>query len=127
MAPKLLRLRPIPRYFWQVKRGLAQGLDFEEYFFQNQDTLTRNMHIARLSGPDKLDIYLRYEDLSNDMAENDLGFIWDTFRDLRAKSGHRPAKGNTPAEMFSKHPRVVHLIADVCREEIERFRYESLA
>ncbi len=117
--------RALSRYFWDVKRGRSEGLEFDEFFRRHPDRLTENMRIAPLDGPDKIDFYLRYEHLEEDLAANDLGFLWGTFQGLRAKSGHRPSKGGTPAEMYSAHPDIAQLIAEVCRAEINRFGYEA--
>lgn len=119
--------RAISRYFWELKRkkGRAVGLSFEEFFLRHRELLTENMHIGPLSGPNELDFFLRYEKIDEDLAANDLGFLSETYHSLSAKSGHRPANGSTPAEMYCAHPLVAELISDVCKEEIDRFGYQS--
>lgn len=116
--------RAISRYFWDVKRGRANGLGFEDFFARRPDRLLENMRIAPLSGPNALDVYLRYENLQEDLEVNDLGFLWQVYQGLSAKSGYRPATGATPSEMYSAHPKVAQVIAETCHSEIERFGYE---
>lgn len=81
------------------------------------------MRIAPLDGPNALDIYLRYEALEQDLIENDLEFLWAPFEGLRAKSGHRPARGSSAAELFAAYPQVGNLIARHCSAEISKFGY----
>ena len=113
--------RAVSRYFWDVKRGKNEGLNFGAFFLRFPDRLTDNLRIAPLSGPDKLDIYLRYDHLKEDFAAHGLASIWDDFNRLRAKSGSRPRMKNTQDELYQDNPNVVALINDLCREEIECF------
>ena len=113
--------RAVSRYFWDVKRGKSEGLSFGEFFSRFPDRLTENTDIAPLDGPDKLDIYLRYDHLEEDFASHGLDAVWKDFSQLRAKSGHRPSGSNKPEDLYQANPRVVAMINDVCRDEIERF------
>ena len=117
--------RALSRFFWDEKRGRTGGLNFGAYFEAHADVVTDNLRIAPVDGPNRLDIYLRFEHLEDDMKANDLGFLWDTFKDQTAKSGHRPREGSMASEIYARYPQVLSIIQEKCHAEIEKFGYVS--
>ncbi|MBY6202896.1 sulfotransferase family protein [Maritalea mobilis] len=117
--------RAVSRYFWAKTCNRDEGLDFEAFYQRFPERLTENLRIAPLHGEDKLDVYLRYEHLQDDLEAAGLGFVGDTQKNIRAKSGHRPKSGGTAQEIFAAYPGAVRQIQDLCREEIEMFGYEA--
>ena len=118
--------RAISRYFWDQRRGRTLDLSFGAYYEANPDLLADNLRIAPLKGRNSLDIYLRFENLKQDMLANDLEFLWEVFRKQRAKAGHRPSQGAGARELYTQYPQVLKLIGEVCQEEIEKFGYSCL-
>lgn len=110
----------ISRYYW--RRGDRKGLSFEEFVQQNQALISVNPVIAPLSGPAKLDTYLRYERLADDMDAAGLGAVREVMQGLSAKGGVRPAEATVEA-MFATAPEATRLVAERCAEEIAAFGY----
>lgn len=112
----------ISKYFWVG--GEETGLKFDDFLVQHPDALEHNKNIAPLDGPAKLDHYLRYENLEQDMADAGLEQVYDVFKSLRAKGKSRPSKGAGMAEMYCKYPRAAELVAEYCADEIAAFGYD---
>ena len=111
--------RAVSRYFWDKALGRALDLDFREFYHRFPERLSENLRIAPLSGRDRLDVYIRYDNLEADMREIGLRDIWDVFSSLRSKSGYRPRFSGRTSDVYSRYPDMVTFVADHCREEIE--------
>lgn len=110
----------ISRYHW---RGAPRkGLSFNDFVMRNRGLISVNTRIAPLSGPARLDAYLRYERLADDMAEAGLGEVWQAMQGVRAKGGVRPAEA-TVAAVYAEAPEAAKLVAELCAEEIAAFGY----
>jgi hypothetical protein len=110
----------ISRYHW---RGAGRkGLTFNDFVLRNRALIAVNPTIAPLSGPARLDTYLRYERLAEDMAEAGLGEVWQVMRGLSAKAGVRPPEATVEA-VYAEAPQAARLVADLCAEEIAAFGY----
>jgi len=110
----------ISRYHW---RGAArEGLSFNDFVLKNRGLVAVNTEIAPLSGPARLDTYLRYERLAEDMAEAGLDEVWQAMRGLRAKGGVRPPEATVEA-VYAEAPEAAALVAELCAEEIAAFGY----
>ena len=110
----------ISRYHW---RGAARkGLSFNDFVLKNRGLVAVNTEIAPLSGPARLDTYLRYERLAEDMAEAGLSEVWQAMEGLRAKGGVRPAEATVEA-VYAAAPEAARLVAELCAEEIAVFGY----
>lgn len=110
----------VSRYYW--RRGDRKGVSFEDFVLRNQGLVAPNPPIAPLSGEARLDTYLRYERLADDMAAAGLGPVREVMRGLSAKGGVRPA-GATVEAMFGGAPGAARLVAELCAEEIAAFGY----
>lgn len=113
----------VSRYFWQIHRhGEAEvGSDFLAYLKANPRHLTSNARIAPLEGKAKLDHYLRYDRLEEDMKAIGLGDVWEVFRSLKAKSGLRPERGTGVAEYYARFPGAAEHVSEMCVDEIDHF------
>ncbi len=111
----------ISRYYW--RRGDRAGMSFEDFAAQNRDLISVNPAIAPLSGEARLDTYLRYERLAEDMDAAGLGAVWEVMKDLKAKGGVRPEAASVEA-VYAKAPGAARLVAELCAEEIAAFGYE---
>ncbi len=110
----------ISRYYW--RGGDREGLSFNDFALRNPDLIAVNPAIAPLSGPARLDTYLRYEHLADDMAEAGLGEVWQTMEGVRAKAGVRPPEATVEA-VYAEAPEAAALVAELCAEEIAAFGY----
>lgn len=114
----------ISRYYWEGG-GRKLNLNFLEYLRAFPEHLVENLSIAPLSGPDACDVYLRYESLCEDLEENGLLYLWDTFSKIRAKSHLRPRVGASVEEVFKKYPEAALIIEQACTEEIQFSDYRA--
>ena len=110
----------ISRYYW--RGGARKGVRFEEFVLRNRGPVSVNIDIAPLSGPARLDHYLRYESLADDMQAAGLGAVWEVMRGLDAKGGVRPPEA-TVAAVYAGAPEAARLVAELCAEEIAAFGY----
>ncbi|GGD38937.1 hypothetical protein [Sinisalibacter lacisalsi] len=110
----------ISRYHW--RGGDRKGLSFNDFVLRNRGLIAVNPAIAPLSGPDRLDTYLRYERLAEDMADAGLGEVWQAMEGVRAKAGVRPPEATVEA-VYAEAPEAARLVAELCAEEIAAFGY----
>lgn len=111
----------ISRYYWEG--GESNGDSFVDFLKNHPQKIRENFKIAPLSGPSKLDIYLRYESLEKDFHDNGLGFLWETFSKIRAKGDKRPKDGTSIAEIYGKCPQAAQLVKESCGAEIALLGY----
>lgn len=111
----------ISRYFWAASNGV--DMSFEEYFKAYRFKLNQNEPIAPISGPARLDHFLRFENLEADCAAIGLTEVWETFRNTQTKNKSRPRKGASVAEMYAKFPVVREIVSEECAAYIDHFGY----
>lgn len=112
----------ISRYYWEG--GERTGVNFLEYLRKFPNHLSENATIAPPEGEAKLDVYLRYENLKEDLRNADLGYIWETFNSIRAKDHMRPKTGTSMDDVYDRFPEAVEIIQQQCAEEIDKFEYQ---
>lgn len=111
----------ISRYYWEG--GSRSGLSFIDYVRKFPSHLTENSVIAPVQGDSKLDYYLRYEDLHNELRRADLAYLWDTLYRIRAKGNVRPRSGASVEEMYQRYPEAISIVESNCSQELEMFGY----
>ena len=117
----------ISRYFYQlkVKNYTQQQIPFGTFAVIAEKTLQENEATAPFSGPDKMDVFLRYEHLAKDIETLGIDGLGETFASLKAKGGMRPNRGASMAEMYARFPFVAEYIEKYCQETLSRFGYQS--
>ena len=80
-----------------------------------------------IDGQDIIDTYIRYEHFEEDILKLEaeapgLTGLWDTFKDINAKSETRNREITTQ-QIFRRHPDVNSQIAKVNKWEIDKFGY----
>lgn len=113
----------ISRYYWEGMDN--QGIDFINYLIKYPKHLTENALIAPIDGSCNLDFYLRYENMKQDLDTANLGYLWEPFSKIRAKSHTRPITGSSIKAMYSKFPEAIELVKQYCSAEILKFGYTT--
>lgn len=111
----------ISRYYWHG--GEETGMAFDEFVLRHPQILTENTLIAPLSGEAKLDRYLKYEDLGDELDDLGLADVREVFSTLKTKGNLRPKKGATVQDIYRRFPQVIDVIAEACADEIRHFGY----
>jgi hypothetical protein len=114
----------VSRYYWRRARGRAADTDFGTFVARHRARLSANARIAPFSGADRIDRFLRYDHLPEDMAALGLGDVADIMQGLTAKSGPRPP-GATASALYTRYPEAARIIADTCADEIAHFGYHA--
>lgn len=109
----------ISRYYWDA--GDRKGVPFDQFVLKNPKLLLENSTIAPLRGEAKMDHYLRYEALKDDLERIGLGYLWHDFTRIKAKDKFRPRAGASVSEVYAQRPNLVNFIAETCAEEIAFF------
>lgn len=109
----------ISKYFWR-----RETKDFKQFVTELGDSINENEIIAPFFGPEKLDIYLKYEDLSAELERRNLDFLIDGMGDIKAKGHLRPAQTDI-ATMFKDYPELVDVVTEKCANTIDLFAYEK--
>lgn len=112
----------ISRYCWEG--GLETGLTFGRFVDYFRNFLSENTSIAPLSGPHRLDRWLRYEHLEQDTKSLNIDGLWERFSNIRTKSAQRPAKGYSVPEIYAQFPEAVQIIAEECQDLITSGGYQ---
>jgi hypothetical protein len=112
----------ISRYYWAG--GKDSGSPFDQFVRRNPKYLRENTVIAPLKGDARLDRYLRYERLEQELGEIGLGHVWEEFARIKAKGDRRPTAGASVSEVYRDNPELVAFIAAHCAEELAFFDYE---
>lgn len=123
--------RIVSWYFWDRKEGAKSGRTFKDYVLRHQKRITSFRDQTQVNGKEIADVYLRFEDLDNDIRTLYMrlgigGLDESLLSSLRLKSGHRPAYAQ-PETMFADFPEGVELISNLCADEISRFNYSLRA
>lgn len=111
----------ISRYFWEG--GERLGLSFLDYLRRFPAHLRENSTIAPLEGDARLDFYLRYEDLKNELVRASLDFMWQDFSRIRAKGDKRPKQGASLQEIYGRFPEAAGIVEENCGLEIAALGY----
>lgn len=111
----------ISRYYWQGGEGT--GMSFPELLKAQPQRIAENFKIAPLSGPAKLDLYLRYERMEQDLRDNGLAFLWEVFSGIRAKGDKRPRNGASVEEVYQRYPEAARLVRESCEAELAQLGY----
>lgn len=109
----------ISKYFWR-----RETKNFDHFVKELGDSINENEIIAPFFGPEKLDIYLKYEDLSAELKRHNLDFLIDGMSDIKAKGHMRPAQTDI-ATMFKDYPELVNVVTEKCENTINLFGYEK--
>jgi len=115
----------ISMYFWQdhVSNLAAQGVDFGQFVAALGDGLNFNDQIAPLEGPARMDHYLRYENLHDDIDSLGIKGLADVLDVLKSKADIRPKTGTSMQDMYQRHPEAAATVARACRAQIDAFGY----
>jgi hypothetical protein len=113
----------ISRYYWE---GMdKRGIDFINYLIKYPKHLTENAIIACIDGDCKLDFYLRYESMKQELSTAGLDYLWEPFSKIKAKNNTRPATGSSVKDMYRKFPEAIELVKQYCSSEISKFEYTT--
>lgn len=111
----------ISRYYWE---GMDKhNIPFDQFVGHFRSMLSENRRIAPLDGPNSPDIFLRYENLEEDVNALGINDLRARFSNLRAKGALRLRNGADPATVFAAHPDAADLIEQEAADEIARFGY----
>jgi len=115
----------ISMYYWQdhVSQLAAKGIDFGRFVASMGDGLNFNTEIAPLDGPARMDHYLRYEHLHDDIESLGVKGLADVLDVLKSKANIRPKTGASMQEIYSRHPEAAETVARACRAQIDAFGY----
>lgn len=109
----------ISKYFWR-----QENKNFNHFVKELGDGINENEIIAPFFGPEKLDIYLKYEDLSAELERHNLDFLIDGMSYIKAKGHLRPTQTDI-ATMFKDYPELVDIVTEKCANSIDFFAYEK--
>jgi len=112
----------ISRYYYLGAE--KTGLSFEDFVISNPKALLENSQIAPLSGPFRLNYYVPYHKMQDELARIGLSYISDEIQKISAKGSYRPKEGTSMEEIFSGRPHIVDLICKACAEEIAHFNFD---
>lgn len=115
----------ISMYYYRLPELPDDTTTFDRYVQSEPRGLKLNARIAPLQGEAKMDHYIRYERLGDDLHALELGDVFDVFRRIRMKSTSRPKEGADVASMYARYPQAAAAIAAQCAEEIAFFGYDS--
>lgn len=111
------------QYFWCG--GPSLGLTSLQFLEENRALLTQNCKIAPLQGEAQLDLYLRYEDLAEDISNLEIPGLLELFQALRPKGDARPKHGASINVIYDAFPDAAKLIAEDCKDIIDAFGYRN--
>lgn len=110
-------------YFWEG--ALRKDMNFHSFLEKYPTILKENTRIAPLEGPAKLDSYMRYESLAEEVAALEVPGLLELFQALGAKGTKRPKQGTSVEDIYRQFPGAADIVARECAEEINRFGYTS--
>ena len=110
----------VSRYYWEGGEQLGQN--FEHFAVRHRAFATENEEIAPFSGPLKMDHFLRYAHLEEDIKALGIDGLWARFSSITSKSGYRP-KSRTAGAIYAKFPAAADVVAKECKGEIDHFGY----
>lgn len=118
--------RMVSQYYWVSADKKFGSMD--NFVKRSPRYLTNNRNVTHINDKSVMDFFIRYEDFEHDLNELEqhikIDGLWDTFKNLKAKSVSRPKRGASVEEIFSQSPEARDIIAEVCREDIESFGYK---
>ena len=121
--------RAVSIFFWKnTKKNRKPKLaNFTKYFKEKEYLLEINYPNYMIDGQDIVDTYIRYEKFEEDILKLEaevpgLAGLWDTFKDINAKSETRNREITT-RQIFRRHPDVNAQIVKANKWEIEKFGY----
>ena len=121
--------RAVSIFFWKntKPKRKPQLKNFTSYFKEKDYLLEINYPNYMIGGQDIVDTYIRYEHFEEDILKLEAEVtgvkgLWDTFKDINAKSETRNREITTQ-QIFKRHPDVNTRIAKVNKWEIDKFGY----
>ena len=121
--------RAVSIFFWKnTKKDKKPRLkNFTSYFKDKPYLLEINYPNYMIDGKDIVDTYIRYENFEEDILKFEaevpgMKGLWDTFRNINAKSETRNREITTK-EIFARHPDVNAQIEKLNKWEIDKFGY----
>jgi hypothetical protein len=125
--------RAVSIFFWKnTKKDRKPKLrNFTSYFKEKNYLLEINYPNYMIGGQDIIDTYIRYEHFETDILKLEaevpgITGLWDTFKDINAKSETRNREVTT-RQIFKRHPDVDAQIVKANKWEIEKFGYSLKA
>ncbi len=117
----------VSRYFWSRKPIKWSAEDFENFCITNKQLLQQNLNQYQIDGEDVIDLYIKYEDIHNDLNKLEKKFpqlkgLANLFSQIKAKGQYRPREAST-SEVFANAPKAKQIIAQTCSFEISKFGY----
>jgi hypothetical protein len=109
----------VSKYFYRL--GSHPKISFFDWMSKNVNQIS-NEDILALNGNRCLDLYLRYEELPENLTSSGLSFLKNDFIKVRAKGGIRP-KSASVRSIFLGNKHLIKLIEDHCAFEIREFGY----
>jgi hypothetical protein len=121
--------RAVSIFFWKntKKNSKPKLKNFTTYFKEKEYLLEINYPNYMINGEDVVDTYIRYEHFEEDILKLEaevpgLTGLWETFKDINAKSETRNREITT-RQIFRRHPDVKAQILRANKWEIEKFGY----
>ena len=121
--------RAVSIFFWKnTKKDKKPKLrNFTSYFKEKPFLLEINYPNYMIDGQDIVDTYIRYEHFEEDILKLEaeapgVKGLWDTFKDINAKSETRDREVTTQ-QIFKRHPEVNAQIEKLNKWEIDKFGY----
>lgn len=113
----------VSRYYWERKLKKFKHQNFRDFIHTVATTkMLKNLKIGTINNEFILDKNIQYEKLQDGIEDLGVPGLWDTFKDIRAKSGLRP-EGSSTRDMYDAYPETIEIIQKVCALEIEQFGY----
>lgn len=100
-----------------------RGVDFGQFVEHGGQRLLANGIIAPMDGPGKLDDYLCYERISQEVHGLGVPGLGDLFDAIKAKGNRRPREGASIQEIYTKFPKAADQVTALCRGQIDGFGY----
>jgi len=115
----------VSKYFWNQRNiEVRNRMPFSEWILKYPQKATMNLRIAPINGEFSVDKIIRYEALEQDINALGIDGLWTLFSSIKAKGNIRPKDGPITNAMYLNQAEVVHVIRDLCAEEIKFFGYE---
>lgn len=109
----------VSKYFWR-----REERNFKDFVMSSDAGINENELIAPIFGEDKLDVYLKYEDMYSDLRLFNLDYLIEGVSKIRAKGDVRPKCADVES-MFAPFPELVDYVKDKCQNTLKLFSYPA--
>lgn len=111
----------VSKYYWIKSHSPDLANTLDDLVIKLPHICRDNVDIAPVYSD--IDVFIKFENIQNDLINHNLEYLVSTFKNIRAKGGTRPHDSHDLSRIYSMNPVAKEQVTSLCHDLIEYFNY----